>query len=496
MKYEKRITSAVLVLSSLLAMFWPILRELQHKLQLVCHVPLISGGERLNKADSIFIKITSCYICALLTLYLFFCGTNGYQGVVRAKFLVFCVLCGGYILLMGVLGIECVLIGAIKFTTLRVLLKKSSWTQRFVLAYLALTWVSALVSPYMPETVIGVSRYEGALTITIYVLCFLLVSAFARVTGVILTALGLSVTAFGGLCIFQLAGYNPFHLYPIGYNYADAYKAYAGAYLGTTGNAGLTAAFLCVVIPILWVGFIRLKEKTRFLLLVPLVVSAFVLLKMSVMAGLVGAFAGGVLMFPVVIPMPPKQRKIVLGILLFVVVLAIVCVYLFDFGDGFLHEVHRIFHGDWNMTFGSGRIYIWESVLKLVPSRPWFGSGPDTMLYAGIEPFRRYDEVLGMVIVSQIDVAHNEYLNILFHQGVFALAAYLLALGSAAYKWVRNSAADPVCAMLGGAVLCYCIQAFFSFSMCITAPYFWLALGLLENRAANRDEERKLCGKN
>lgn len=450
----------------------------------------------MNRTNKIFFKITAVYIHILLPVFLFFCGTRGYQALLSAKFPAFCVICGGYVLVMAALGIECVLIGAVKPASPLELLRRSSPAQRLVLLYLALTWASAVLSPCFPETVLGVSRYEGALTITIYVLCFLLVSVFGRVTARTLAVLGASAALFSGLCLLQLAGYNPLRLYPAGYGYADAYTAYSGAYLGTIGNVDLVAAFLCLAIPPLWVGLVRLKGKRRFLLLIPLALSLAVLVKMSVLAGLAGVFGGGALMLPAVLPLRPGRRALAAGLLAAAIVLCGALVYMTDFPPGPLQELHRVLHGDWDSTFGSGRIHIWRGVLERVPSQLWFGSGPDTMLRAGIEPFTRYDEGLGRTIVSRIDVAHNEYLNILFHQGVFALAAYLLVLARAGWNWIRYSPADPACAMLGGAVLCYCVQAFFGFSMCITAPFFWLALGLLENRLQIDRQGEKLCGKN
>lgn len=53
-------------------------------------------------------------------------------------------------------------------------------------------------------------------------------------------------------------------------------------------------------------------------------------------------------------------------------------------GGGMLHE---ILHGNFSEAFGSG---------------------PDTMLCVGLEPFTRYGKSLDFKIVSQIDVAHNE----------------------------------------------------------------------------------------
>ena len=103
------------------------------------------------------------------------------------------------------------------------------------------------------------------------------------------------------------------------------------------------------------------------------------------------------------------------------------------------------------------------------------------MILTGIEPFRRFDERTGKTIVSLIDAAHNEYLNILFHQGVFALAAYLGMLVSALALWIRRAAKSAPAAILGCGVLCYCIQALFGISQVITTPFFWVTLALLVN---------------
>ena len=159
--------------------------------------------------------------------------------------------------------------------------------------------------------------------------------------------------------------------------------------------------------------------------------------------------------------------------------LALAVLYCVDFG-GVFHELLSIMHGEISTTFGSGRIHIWEQVLSAVPEHFLFGTGPDTMLYGGLEAFTRYDEALGGTVVAQIDVAHNEYLNILYHQGIFAAMAYLGALVAAAKKWLRDSGRNALVAVLGTMLLCYSIQAFFGFSMIMTAPYFYLTLALFD----------------
>ena len=434
-----------------------------------------------RKADKGLLSgVTSCYIGLMMTVFLFYTGKFGFQGIADAKYSVFLAICGGYILIMLLLMVELVLIGRRRFPSIRSVILKSSWTQRLMVVYLFLTWVSAVISPYFPTTIVGATRDEGVLTITIYILVYLLVSIYGKIQKWMLPAFAVSVSAFDMLCVLQLYGLNPFTLYPEGYNYFGANLDYGGAYLGTIGNVDSVAAFLCIVIPILWSSLVRLRDKCKWFLLIPLGLSLFVLLKMWVLAGLVGVFAGSAISLCVILPVSKRAKKYLCGILLCCAIIALALIFYVDVGNGLLHELHMLFSGRGEDSFGSGRIHIWKEVLSRVPEQLWFGSGPDTMHLANLDPFRRYDERLGMLIVAEIDLAHNEYLNILFHQGIFAVLAYLVALLSAARDWLRRESHNCTAAVSGSAVLCYCIQAFFGFSLCVVSPYFWIILAFLE----------------
>ncbi len=100
------------------------------------------------------------------------------------------------------------------------------------------------------------------------------------------------------------------------------------------------------------------------------------------------------------------------------------------------------------------------------------------MLRASLPPFERFDAMRGVTIVAQIDVAHNEFLNILFHQGILALLAYFGALLSIAVRCLRSRSKRA--AALGTAALCWCVQSLFGFSMFVTTPLFFFVLALLE----------------
>lgn len=432
-----------------------------------------------------FQRVTAGYLFLMAAVFPLLCGTQGYQKMTAAKYSIFCFFCGGYVVIMLLLAVEGVLVGGIKPVSPVTAFKSSTWTQRFVLLYLICSWASALASPWFPETIPGVSRHEGALTLTIYCLCFLLVSVYGKASKWLLYGLGGSVTVFCVVCLLQFAGYNPFWLYPAGCSYFDADVKYAGEYLGTIGNVDSVAAFLCVVIPIFWIALLRFSEKQRFFLLLPLSLALFVLLRMHVLAGLVGVFAGGLLALPVILPISGRGKGIWAVSLAGLLVAVLAALYFVDVKSGMFHELHQLLHGNFDESFGSGRLHIWSQVIKKIPEHFWLGAGPDTMARADLQAFTRYDEALGGMRVGMIDVAHNEYLNVLYHQGIFALLLYLAALMSAAWNWIRRSGKDSAAAALGGGSLCYCVQAFFGFSVCVTAPFFWLALALLEGKAVN-----------
>ena len=441
----------------------------------------------LPLVNSVFSGVSSVFI-ALSGLYLLYVGPGGYEEIFQTKHRAFLILGGGYAAIMLVLLAEFALVGRLKLPTPGRMLKESSAAQRLALAYLALTWVSALVSEHWPGTALGLSRGEGAVTITIYCLVFLLLSVFGRKEKWMLPYFALIISLFDILCLVQLAGSNPFGLYAAGDNYYHTAFGSAETNIGTVGNTGLAAGLLCMVLPLLWVPILRSKEPKRWLLLVPLGLSAAVLLKIWVLAGLLGTAAGTAFALGLVTGLDRRKRRI------YYIALAVLAagtfgfVFFVDMGGGMLHEVHMLLRGQAQDSFGTGRLYIWRNVLERIPAQLLFGSGPDTMAAAGIEPFRRFDEGLGVLIEARIDTAHNEYLNILFHQGIFALAAFVGLLVCAGAKWLYRAETDAGAAALGTAMLCYCIQALFGISSYISAVYFWMILGLLCVRDENNRE--------
>lgn len=427
-----------------------------------------------------FAALTSVFLFLAVTVCLLFTGRD-YTATSEAKFRCFAVVGIAYIAAFFILGAELILVGKLKLPKFSETVKKTSWADRIALVYLALTWISALASPYFPKTVIGASRYNGALTVTVYVVSFILISHFGRADKFVLVGLSAATTAQNLLAIIQLSGRNPLSLYPDGMTYYDAGTLYSGEHLGTLGNVDLLAAFYCAAIPFFLYLIIRGKEKTRFWLFVPLASSVYVLVSMHVLAGYVGTLAGVLLMLPIALPISRKKRKILAVCLALLLVLGLLTVFFADIGTGFLHEVHEVMHGNADDSFGSGRIRIWRDVLARTRGHLMLGNGPDTMIFADIEPFTRTDEMTGQLITANIDAAHNEYLNILFDSGIFALASYLALLAATIASFARGKKTAVSYACAAGTIG-YLAEAFFGISTCAAAPYLWMLLAMMRKK--------------
>jgi len=428
-------------------------------------------------------RVFLCLSCALLILYP---GTAGYQAIQQAKIEIFYWVFGGYLALMLLFTLEFWLVRKIRLISPVELWRRASFTQRFIVLFWLCTVISTLASPYRMQALLGMSRGEGLLTITLYCGCFLCVSAFAKVEPWLLWVFGIVMTVYGLICLMQLCGLNPLNLYPAGYNYFDANTAYSGIYLGTLGNAGLTAALLCLAIPLFAVSLLRLWSRKRWLLVAPLLLCVVVLFAAKIQAGVLGVLGGVILSLPIVFPGSAKRRKFLFIMALLLLLVGFLWVWNSNRTWGFVYELREILHGNWHPSFGTGRIYIWQEVLSRVPENLWFGTGPDTMAAAQIPAYSQYAPLDGSVSYI-VDVAHNEFLNVLYHQGIFALLFYLAALVCSAVRWGCRSVKNPLIAIFGCAILCYCIQAFFSFSMCATAGIFWIIWALLE-RTSNHTE--------
>lgn len=88
-----------------------------------------------------------------------------------------------------------------------------------------------------------------------------------------------------------------------------------------------------------------------------------------------------------------------------------------------------------NDKYGSRRIYIWKKTLEIVPKYIIHG--------VGIDCFHKAFDGKALTVVdgkysALYDKAHNEYLQILVTQGIFALVSYLFIFGTSLFQYKRH----------------------------------------------------------
>lgn len=498
-------------------------------------------------------RLTSIVIALLFSVFLLAFPPGGYAMIPYFKYTLFLVICGGYVAVTIITRLQMALIGIQPINRIRV--KDTPIPIMFLLVYLLFVVISALLSAY-PGTFRGMFRREGVLTIAIYVLGGIFLSKYFRPQKWMLFLLGISTILFCTLSFVQLTGANPFTLYPPGHNYYGAGVYYSGEYIGTLGNAGLSAAFLCIAVGVFSMALIKLETmRKRWLLAIPVFFTALVIFSIGVGAAELALTTGLILMLPVAIT---NQKTLTRTMIVFAIIAAafavsqilgfydggidfktprsaivfaagilallaalvakygtkipdswyrpcaiaatftaisLAVVYLRFFGyrhTGMIYEISEVLRGRWDDTFGTRRVYIWRNVIEGIRvENLLFGTGPDTLGYWPIEPFRRYVPELGITLTAIVDDAHNKYLHILATTGLLSLLAYLSALVYTGVKWFRQPN-NILSAIVGTGLLLFSIQAFFGISMFIVAPFFWTGLAILiysqEDYQKNRED--------
>ena len=189
---------------------------------------------------------------------------------------------------------------------------------------------------------------------------------------------------------------------------------------------------------------------------------------------------------------PRKLRLLRIPIVILLVVAVLVIVWVWPGQGGGIWELHEILHGRTQLSFGSNRIAVWLFSVRLAfrsPADVLLGGGSDTF-----EPrFNRFISENGLTIPKYqgnlmlpdyFDNPHNEYIAHLVNHGLPAALLFAVLIIFLLVRRRRDPAALQAPNYIHAlspwkaAVLCYAVQAIFSFSVPLVAPMFWVVLGL------------------
>ncbi|MEG1633315.1 MAG: O-antigen ligase family protein [Oscillospiraceae bacterium] len=410
--------------------------------------------------------LTDKYICLMLLVFPVWTGFHGYAALTLSKFAFFA---GATLLWLLAL--------AVCLVWRRPALKKPTAPQLCCMAFAAAACLSAALSPFGSETLLGASRWDGLLTLLLYALIFLAISAFGEVKPYYVNLLAVSATVCSCIAILQLSDVNAAWLFPDGLSYYDSGILYSGAFLGTIGNTDLLAAFFSLCIPVFVASAFFAKESRAKLLLLPAALCLYVLLRSGVASGALALPLAALICVPYYVNHRFKRRRLTalfIALSAALVIAGLLVVYNWQGESGSVWELSRVLHGDLRDSFGSSRIRIWRESLMLIRERPLLGGGPDTLSLRSAVDFSRYVPESGLTLSVHVDNAHNEFLNYLVNIGLLGFLPYLALCCLSLARWLRGAA--PA---LGCGLLCYFIQSFFGLGLCIVVPLVWIFMGLL-----------------
>lgn len=440
----------------------------------------------------------------------------------------------------------------------------------FLLLYIAACVISFLFSSHKTLRnasgdsvfLFGSGRYDGFLTLLLYIAIFFAVSRFGQfkdrhtvicaVTAIVMCAVG----------VLQLFGLNPLSLYA---NFLGGITKF----VSTVGNMGMFSGMFCLFVPLFVTGYV-LQHNRRLVgavLLVAEFLSVYVLFELGVTAGKLALVVMMAVLLPFMLRKPEdivkvmdvlavfsaslacsvffkctfvrrlsmtritlKPTAVVFALFGFVVlfvaarfvltylqkkettkittlrliavaliaalVLFLVCVNFtvdsvaennqsgMSTRDELAEDIQQMISGEATDSSGSFRFGIWKNALELGGKHWLFGTGIGTFVTTFEEHIAGTDLAARL---KAVDVAHNEYLHLFCTVGLFGLLAYLGFLITLAIK-AFSHADNPRILILGSAVLCYAVQAFFSFNIVIITPLFWLCAGLLYSEIRKAEE--------
>ena len=128
----------------------------------------------------------------------------------------------------------------------------------FPLIFAAAVLAGWILSEWPAEAAFGIAgRQFGAVHLLLCVALYLSVTGFYRSGSIVITAFAASVAIELFVGILNLWGIDPLGMY------MDLIEEQHSFFIGTLGNKNVTANFLCLVLPIIMVLFIRAESRIR-----------------------------------------------------------------------------------------------------------------------------------------------------------------------------------------------------------------------------------------
>ena len=480
-------------------------------------------------------KICLIFSFIVLAVFPFVISPKLYINLTETKFWTFVVLTLCFVAAIAVTVLKCYMTKHIRTTRQMGGIRQFTLPQLFIIAYMIWGVLSAVLSDY-DNLFIGQSRYEGVLSMLLYGIIFILLSFWGEFSNRFIYGMACMSILVGFFAFTQIMGSH--FMYPDGYSYGNS------GFLSTIGNIDCVSGLISIVLPALCVGFILQESKLRFLSLAGIIIFTYVQLAINVDSGKLALTAALLISIPFIlnskrnivralimfaailgtagiqksfaanydqimniysfeathskaaiimiimallcgiaayivykkvdeIKISPKKVAMVLGCVIGILVIAgFVFIFTYSGANPLLVELSAALHGNLTDEAGSGRGAVWKRCIQLIGENPIFGSGTGAFLTA----FAPYN----VGLPETFDFAHNDFLQIAACQGIVGLALYLGFIISLAVRGFKNVFTCPWVLVCISSCVGYIVYSFFTFSIAIVSPLFWVMAGLLD----------------
>lgn len=247
----------------------------------------------VKKEKQILEIISDIYIFILVVFFPLLVNKTGYFHILECKWHFYTIVtsvyiaCNIFILLYYFIFKKINYIKYVKFSII----------QWLAISFLLVNLVSCIFSPFNGQynLLIGVGRYEGLITMSLYILSFLCISLFTKFKKSYLLYFSITSILLSLVAFLQYIGLNPFNIYQGGL------YTYNSSFITTIGNVDFVSAIYCILLTISVGSFILIENDAKWkkaIHILSILMGFFVIGLINVQSGKVAFLSTFIILFP------------------------------------------------------------------------------------------------------------------------------------------------------------------------------------------------------
>ena len=210
----------------------------------------------VKKEKQILEIISDIYIFIMIVFFPLLVNKTGYFHILECKWHFYTIVTSVYVAINILVLLYYFIFKKVNY----IKYVKFSIIQWLAIGFLFVNLISCVLSPFNNEynLLIGVGRYEGLITMSLYILSFLCVSLFTKFKKSYLLYFSITSILLSLIAFLQYIGLNPFNIYQGGLH------AYNSSFITTIGNVDFVSAIYCILLTVSVGSFILIDDDKKW----------------------------------------------------------------------------------------------------------------------------------------------------------------------------------------------------------------------------------------